>query len=126
MRKLNGNHAEYCNSLWVFKNEKSEHWIKSLIEIHGGYALIDEKSEEILSFALITSQYAIGGLTTIEKARRKGYGEVVVKYLAKELAQRDFIPFAYIANDNQKSINLFHKLGFTRISGSNWIFMACQ
>lgn len=126
MRELKGTDAKFCNDLWLFKNEQSENWIKSLIDIHGGYALIDEKSKEILSFILITSQYALGGLTTVEEARRKGYGEVLVKHLAKELARRDFIPFAYVANDNQKSINLFLKLGFERIGGSNWIVMAAQ
>lgn len=124
MRELNGNDAKFCNSLWIFKNEQSELWIKSLIEIHGGYALIDEKSKEILSFIFISSQYAIGGLTTAENARRKGYGEVLVKYLAKKLAKSDLIPYAFVANNNQRSLNLFLKLGFKRIGGSNWIVMA--
>lgn len=126
MRELKNSDAKFCNDLWLFKNEQSEHWIRSLLEVHGGYALIDEKSKEILSYVLITSQYAIGGLTTVVKSRRKGYGEVLVKFLAKELARRDLIPFAYVANDNQKSLNLFQKLNFTRIGGSNWIVMAPQ
>ena len=97
--------------------------IKSLIEIHGGFALIDANSKKILSYVLISSQYAIGALTTVDEAKRKGYGEVLVKYLAKELAKRDFIPYAYVANANQKSINLFKKVGFQRIGGSNWIYV---
>lgn len=124
IRKLNCNDAEFCNNLWIFKNEQSECWLRSLLEIYGGYALVDERSEEILSFALITGQFAIGCLTTIKTARRKGYGELIAKYLAKELASRNILPLAFIANDNQNSINLFTKLGFTRIGDCNWIVMS--
>lgn len=107
----------------MFKNEQSEIWIKSLIEIHGGFALIDANSKQILSYVLISSQYAIGGLTTVENAKRKGYAEVLVKHLAKELAKRDFIPYVYVADTNQKSMNLFKKVGFQKIGGSNWIYV---
>jgi RimJ/RimL family protein N-acetyltransferase len=123
VRQLESSDAEFCNNLWKFKDEKSEHWIRSLLEIHGGYALIDETTKEILSFVLISSQFAIGGLTTIEKARRKGYGEFMVKYLSKNLAKKSIIPLAYIADNNEKSLKLFMKLGFKREGGSNWIIM---
>lgn len=123
MRQLESNDAEFCNNLWKFKDEKSELWIRSLLEVHGGYALIDETTKEILSFVLISSQYAIGGLTTVEKARRKGYGEFMVKLLSKKLVERGFTPLAYIADNNDRSLKLFDKLGFKRVGGSNWIVM---
>lgn len=110
-----------CNSLWKYKNENSELWIKSLIMVHGGYALRDKSSNELLSFAIINDHLAIGVLVTVESARRKGYGEIIVKYLAKKLTEKDLIPHVYINKTNEKGIKLFHKLGFIKIGDSNWI-----
>ncbi|XP_070493588.1 uncharacterized protein [Chironomus tepperi] len=119
--QLQANDAPICNRLWKYKNENSELWIKSLIMVHGGYALRDKISNELLSLAIINDHLAIGVLITVEKAQRKGYGETLVKYLAKKLSERDLIPHVYVNKKNDKGIKLFHKLGFIKIGDSNWI-----
>lgn len=113
--------AEMCNSLWKWKNSKSEIWMKSLILINGGYALKDSSSREFLSFAIVNDHMAIGALTTINQAQRKGYGEIIVKYMAKKMAEEGLVPTAYISNENPKGFNLFTKLGYKKIGMSNWI-----
>jgi L-amino acid N-acyltransferase YncA len=118
---LEAKDAPICNNLWTYKNENSELWIKSLIKVHGGYALTDKNSNEMLSFAIINDHLAIGVLVTIKKAQRKGYGEIIVKYLAKKLSQKGFYPHVYINKENEKGFKLFHKLGFIKIGDSNWI-----
>lgn len=118
---LEENDATYCNNLWVFRNTKSEIWLKSLIICNGGYGLRDKSSNELLSFAIISDHFAIGVLHTIDKARRKGYGEIVAKYLAKKIAEEGRDAMAFVGNKNHKSLNLFMKIGFKKIGGCNWI-----
>jgi len=89
--------------------------------VHGGYALKDKNSNELLSFAIINDHLAIGVLVTVKKAQRKGYGETIVKYLAKQLSESDLNPHVYINKKNEKGFKLFHKLGFIKIGDSNWI-----
>lgn len=110
----------------MFRDEKSEIWIKSLIEINGGFALVDEETKEIFSYAVLNDHTGIGALTTIEKFKRKGYAEVVTKYVAKEIASRGIVPLAFIQDQNVKSINLFRKLGFKRSGSSNWIIIEAK
>jgi hypothetical protein len=124
MRKLESSDAEFVNSNWTFRDEKSEIWVESLICINGGYALIDEITKEILSYAILNDHTGIGVLTTIEKAKRKGYAEAVTKFVAKEITSRGISPIAFIQDKNFKSINLFQKLGFKRVGGSNWLIIA--
>ncbi|KAL7041102.1 hypothetical protein ACKWTF_000641 [Chironomus riparius] len=119
--QLKPNDSQLCNQLWKYKNENSELWIKSLIQVHGGYAFRDKVTNELLSFAIINDHLAIGVLVTIEKAQRKGYGEMIVKYLAKKLAEEDSVPHVYINKENVRGLKLFYKLGFIKIGDSNWI-----
>jgi GNAT superfamily N-acetyltransferase len=121
---LSEDDASICNGLWKYRSKYSEAWVKSLILVHGGYALRDKITREILSFAIINDHLAIGLLTTVEKAQRKGYGEIISRYLAKKSAEGGITPTVYINSLNPMGFNLFNKLGFKRIGGSNWIVMA--
>lgn len=121
MIKLEESDAAYCNSLWKYKSEKSEFWIRTLIAVHGGYGLRERDAQEIVSFAIITDHLGIGQVTTIKKAQRKGYGQLVVKYLAKKIAEKGYIPHAYIDHNNVASYAMFSRLGFKKIDDTCWI-----
>lgn len=121
MTQLNESDATLCNSLWKYKSDNSELYIKSLISVHGGYGLRDKTTNELLSFAILNDHLAIGALTTIEKAQKKGFGEIITRYTAKKIAEMGYIPHAYINKKNLKAQNLFKKLCFKKISDSNWI-----
>lgn len=110
--------------MWEWRCEKSEKFIKSLICLNGGFGLIDKQTDELLSFATINDHLAIGILNTIPKARGKGYGELIVKLLAKRIAEEFNInPTCYINNRNVASMKLFGKLGFLKICHCNWIMV---
>jgi predicted GNAT family acetyltransferase len=64
---------------------------------------------------------AVGVLTTIEKARKKGFGEAIAKFIAIKIAEQGYTPIAFIDNTNIASYKLFQKIGFRKIGGSNWI-----
>lgn len=123
IRKLEISDAEFVDSHWTHRDARSKVWVESLIEIGGGFALIDEETSEILSYAFLNDHTGIGGLTTVEKAKRKGYGTIVAKYIAKEIALRGLTPIAFIQHVNVKSVDLFKKLGFKAVGGSNWIII---
>lgn len=98
------------------------HYIRTLIKVNGGIAITDINTGEILSFGLINDLMAIGVLNTVEKARGKGYAEIIVKMLSKALVESFNIrPTTFISSKNFKSINLFTKLGFTKIADINMI-----
>lgn len=122
LKPLTVNDAANCNSLWLHKRPNSEIWVKSLIAVNGGYAIRDKKTNEIISFALINDHLAIGLLTTVEKAQRKGYAEVVARHLTRKMAEDGLTPTAYVTSP--LAFNLFKKLGFKRAGASNWITMA--
>lgn len=123
MVQLEESDAAYCNSLWKYHSTNSEFFLKSLIAVHGGYGLRDKETKELLSFAIINDHLAIGMLTTVEKAQKKGYGRLVVKYLAKKIAEKGYFPLAFMDQKNEVSYKTFSKLGFKKIGDSNWISM---
>lgn len=53
MRSLEEADAEFCNSIWEWKDEVSENFIRSMILLHGGYGLIDKETDELLAFGTI-------------------------------------------------------------------------
>lgn len=127
MRKLKEEESSICNNIWEHKSERSENVIRSLILISGGWALYDNISDELLSFALINEHLATGMLTSVEHARGKGYGGFISKVLALKIVESfDIHPICFINSLNFKSMKLFEKLGYRKISDSNWIAVGQQ
>lgn len=122
MRKLQEEDSKLCNSLWAHRSPTSESFIRSLILINGGYGLFSKLNNTLLSFALINDHFSIGALTTDEHARGKKYGEFIAKLLTLKIAEEMKVPpTCFIDNPNIPSTNLFNKLGYKKISDSNWI-----
>jgi RimJ/RimL family protein N-acetyltransferase len=122
VRKLEENDSKLCNGLWAYRSLTSEAFIRSLIQINGGYGLFNSITKELLSFAVINDHFATGMLTTVEPARGKKYGEFMAKLLTVKIAEDlDLIPTVYIDSKNVPSNNLYQKLGYERIGDCNWI-----
>lgn len=115
--------AKFCNENWIYASEKSEHFLESLIEVNGGFGLFSEQNHEILSFVIFNEHRAIGMLTTLESAKRKGFGEFLAKFITKKIVEKFQIePITFINNLNPVSINLFtKKLKFEKNCEMNWI-----
>lgn len=124
IRELTPDHSSRCNSIWDFRYEGSEGFIKSLIELNGGLGLFDRSTNELLSYALINDSLAIGMLNTVEYARGKGYAALVTKLISIKIAQDfDIHPTAYIGHSRTSSNKLFGKLGFKKIGDCDWILI---
>lgn len=93
-----------------------------MILLHGGWALCDKETDQILSFAMFNDHLATGLLTTVEGARGKKYGEMMAKLMSIKIVEIfNLHPICFINNLNVPSINLYGKLGYEKIGGSNWI-----
>lgn len=83
VRELTKKDAKVCNENWAYSYTKSERFLESLIQLNGGYGLFSKENHDILSFAIFNEQLAIGMLTTLDKAKRKGFGEFLGKQFKK-------------------------------------------
>lgn len=124
MKCLKESDAKQCSNSWAWKDVHSESFFRSMIGINGGFALCDKETDEILSFGMVNDHLAVGCLNTVEKARGKGYGELITKKICKNIVENlDLHPTCYISTENTASIKLFKRIGFREIGGSNWIFV---
>lgn len=122
MRKLRDEDSKVCNSIWAYRYQGSESFVRSLFLTNGGYGLFSKSNDEILSFAVINDHFATGMLTTVEQARGKKYGEFMAKLLTKKIIEDvGFIPTCYIDSLNVPSLKLYQKLEYKRIGDCDWI-----
>ncbi len=62
----------------------------------------------------------MGFLHVLAEHRRKGYGRSITLALIEQIRKKGKLPFAYIEEDNVKSINLILKLGFKKDKKIHW------
>lgn len=63
----------------------------------------------------------LAALQTLKEYRKKGYGTLVVKHLAKYLAEEGFDSCATINSENTASEALMKKLGFEKLFKCQYI-----
>ncbi|CRK89761.1 CLUMA_CG003530, isoform A [Clunio marinus] len=122
VKRLSDADSHFCNNIWNFRKENSEPFVRSLINVNGGYGLFDETSNELLCFALINDHSAVGLLTTIERFRGKKYGQLIAKYVSLKISETlNLHPTVYINDVNPISRRIFERIGFQKIGDMNWI-----
>ncbi|CAO1405511.1 unnamed protein product [Diamesa hyperborea] len=124
IKNLTEHHAKTCNDMWQWRYSNSENYIRSMILLNGGYGLFDQKTNELLAFALINDHLATGLLNVIEHCRGKGYGELMARYLTIKIAEMGLHPTCYIDAQNTVSQKLYNKIGYNKIGDINWITVA--
>ncbi len=78
------------------------------------------KDNKLVSWGITQDDGAIGFLHILDNYREKGYGYKVVLSMVYKLVKNRNLPFAYIEPSNEKSINLFLKLGFKKNKRAHW------
>lgn len=76
--------------------------------LFGGY-----KNNELIGFIGNHLEGSIGLLEVFPEYRRLGYGTILEKYMINRMLEKALVPFAQIVVDNDKSIALQKKLGFS-------------
>jgi predicted GNAT family acetyltransferase len=113
--------AAQIDSVWPYKYRGSQDYIASLIESNGGYGVFLKNGDEMVAWAVKHCLGHIGMVQTRENEKKKGYGLLVTKALAKEIVEEGQRPFATIYAQNKASICMFEKLGFQKIGNCYFI-----
>lgn len=83
-----------------------------------------DKTNELVAWVLQIDTGSLAVLQVDENHRRKGYGEVVTRVIAKKIAMdRDSDVTANVKKINQMSTNLFKKLNFKDIDKNYWMVL---
>jgi hypothetical protein len=121
LRELDVESAAQIDSVWPYKYRGSQDYIASLIESNGGYGVFLKNGDEMVAWAVKHCLGHIGMVQTRENEKKKGYGLLVTKALAKEIVEEGQRPFATIYAQNKASICMFEKLGFQKIGNCYFI-----
>jgi ribosomal protein S18 acetylase RimI-like enzyme len=120
IRELTSDHVGFINANWPHKYEQSELFIDYSIKYHVSAGLFDNDNN-LLAWCLRYDNGSLGVLQVDEKHLRKGYGELVTRAILKKISESfhcDVI--SLVVYENEKSINLFKKLGFRALGGHTW------
>lgn len=98
-----------------------EDYLKKRIEsgeLFGGYV-----AGALVGFAGIHAEGSIGLLNVFDAYRQKGYGSALISHMVNHQLARGFVPFEQIGADNEPSLAIARKLGFS-ISSEKlyWLF----
>ncbi|XP_065216427.1 uncharacterized protein LOC135842745 [Planococcus citri] len=111
---LNDQHANEIHNLWGLKYDYSVDALKYSIRYNNeaAYGVFCKTSGELLSRCIRSHTGFLGALQTVKSAQNKGYAKLLLKYIAKRLAEKDILPCGFIEDDNFASLHVFRSLGF--------------
>ncbi|XP_054285297.1 uncharacterized protein LOC129001864 [Macrosteles quadrilineatus] len=121
LKFLNPIHAELMDKQWKFKFAGSNRYLGIQIANNFGLGLFRKPEAKMLCSAVTYNSGGIFCLFTDPESRGKGYGEIIVRSLAKELHSRQKVPFATVQRENIPSQRVFEKIGFEVFSVMEFI-----
>jgi ribosomal protein S18 acetylase RimI-like enzyme len=118
IRQLNQDQTEVISEHY---DKLSGDEIRTLLKngnLFGGY-----KDGTLVGFIGNHLEGSIGILEVFPQYRRLGYGTVLVSYMVNQMLEKDLMPFAQAEVDNEKSLSMQKKLGFSISKDSLfWIY----
>ncbi|XP_066157265.1 uncharacterized protein [Euwallacea fornicatus] len=88
--------------------QKLENWLK----LRKGFGVYLAKDDKLLSWISPSCFGQMAALQTLDEHKRKGYGSLVVKHMAKYLAEEGFDCCGTVNPENKASEAVLKKLGF--------------
>ena len=120
LRSLTLDNLEQINSNWLHRYDGSEKFIEYLIKYHINIGLFDNNNQ-LVAWCLKYDNGSLAILQVDEQFMNRGFGSLVAMGISKEIAEKtDCDVLSLVLHENQKSINLFKKLGFVNASGHTW------
>jgi GNAT superfamily N-acetyltransferase len=107
----------------VFNNSTYQEYISEVYvkeRILKGISTGIYEDNKLVSWSITQDDGAIGFLHTLKNYRKKGYGRAVTLSLIKKLRNIGELPFAYVEETNQESMNILLKLGFKQNKNVHW------
>ncbi|XP_038106884.1 uncharacterized protein LOC119766421 [Culex quinquefasciatus] len=120
LKQLTAEHGVYANRLWPHRNSGSEYFIKRLAAWNVSMGLFSE-SGQLLGWCFQWQTGAIGPLEVLPEHYRKGYGTLLTKAIARELAGRGRNCYGNVSETNVASIGMFERLGFRLPCYHHWV-----
>ncbi|XP_019559658.3 uncharacterized protein LOC109428387 [Aedes albopictus] len=120
LKKLGIEHAVTANEVWPWRHEGSEYFMKRLAAWNTSIGLFNE-SGEMLAWSFVWPTGAIGPLEVAKNHLRKGYGTIIAKAIAKEVAKVGMNCYGTIVSGNDASEAMFSKLGFKRVEDTYYV-----
>uniref|UniRef100_A0A1B6HRY0 N-acetyltransferase domain-containing protein n=1 Tax=Homalodisca liturata TaxID=320908 RepID=A0A1B6HRY0_9HEMI len=119
---LDEHHVAEVNKNWPFKYPGSEKYVALEIQNNFGLGLFRKSDNKMLSSSVSFHSGGIFILYSNPNFRSRGYGEVIIREMAKEIRRQGRIPFGNIMTGNIGSTKLFNKMGFKEYSKSVYLF----
>ncbi|KXJ69540.1 hypothetical protein RP20_CCG026654 [Aedes albopictus] len=114
--KLSIHHATFANEVWPHRCEGSEYFLKRLAAWNPSVGLFNEAGQ-LLAWCFCWPNGAIGPLEVAKEHQRKGYGSLMVKAIAREVANAGLNCYGTAITGNAQSRAMFEKLGFRLVDG---------
>lgn len=111
LEQLKSENAKIVNDNWPGSGKSSLIFFQRLIELNPSIGLFNDKGA-LIGWCLMREYGTIGSLHVTDSEQRKGYGSLLTKALSIQLAKRGYDSIANVIFGNEKSKNLFVKLGF--------------
>lgn len=110
--------VKLVNDNWPHKFPGSQWYYELLTKAKLGYGLYDGK--ELIAWVFIKEMGALGHLYTLDKHRRKGYGEMVLKLISNIHLRDKKYTVAFCTAGNSTAAHLYKKLGFQECHELHW------
>ena len=102
---------------WPYKGSITVEDVAAEIRHHPSAGVFLKRGDLLVSWAVHHPPTGISRGHTLEQHRLRGYSTLVVRYLAKRMAQVGYVPFAYAATGssrNPASAPILKNLGFKK------------
>ncbi|XP_058818234.1 uncharacterized protein LOC131681454 [Topomyia yanbarensis] len=120
LKRLQAEHAITANNIWPHRCEGSEYFLKRLAVWNISIGLFNE-SDKLVAWCFCWQTGAMGPLEVAPEHLRKGYGTIMVKAIARELANNGLNCYGTVLCTNKASQGMFEKLGFKRVDGHYYV-----
>ncbi|KFB42256.1 hypothetical protein ZHAS_00009935 [Anopheles sinensis] len=118
LKRIEPQFASFIYNQWVHKAAGSEIMIEQLLRLNDSMGLFLDGVREPVAWCIRTQNGAIGLLGVV--TQRKGHGSLVIKAMARHLAQQGHNVYASVSITKEPSMKMFEKLGFRVVSKVNW------
>ncbi|XP_045475199.1 uncharacterized protein LOC123681050 isoform X2 [Harmonia axyridis] len=112
IRKLDREYAQQMNKVWPHSFENSEKKVGNWIENNVGYGVFLKDGDVLVSWVLQGTLGHINMLQTEVEYKGRGYGKLILRVIAKYIAESGHVPVATVLTNNVVSNCLFRSQGF--------------
>lgn len=115
-------HVATIDAIYPFRSEGvTAKGFKKLMTFNVNLGAFND-NDKLVAWCLVYQSGVLNALQVLNDGqKRKGLGGLIVKAIAKIMAEKNWDTFGCIVDGNVPSLNLFKKLGFTSIDQVHWV-----